>query len=176
MAVGVIFEIIKKRTAWSYLFVTFFLVVVAIQVDSSFYQRGKFYTNFSKVELLSYFSSNKAKKSLVAQDNYKAIEFMNINLDKSKNKVLVLFDNRFYYLNTPFIYGNPEIGGIISNPNTKNAFEVYEKLRILGVTHIYENTNWGIHPNIREDIYNNFKKDFLIEIFSSQGTTVYFLK
>ncbi|KKR64752.1 MAG: Dolichyl-phosphate-mannose-protein mannosyltransferase [Candidatus Woesebacteria bacterium GW2011_GWA1_40_43] len=176
VAVGVIFEIIKKRTAWSYLFVTFFLVVVAIQVDSSFYQRGKFYTNFSKVELLSYFSSNKAKKSLVAQDNYKAIEFMNINLDKSKNKVLVLFDNRFYYLNTPFIYGNPEIGGIISNPNTKNAFEVYEKLRILGVTHIYENTNWGIHPNIREDIYNNFKKDFLIEIFSSQGTTVYFLK
>lgn len=176
VAIGVLFEITKKRTIWSYLFVTFFLVVVATQVDSSFYQRGKFYTNFSKVELLSYFSSNKAKRLLTSQDNYKAMEFMNMNLDKSKNKVLVLFDNRFYYLNIPFIYGNPEIGGIISNPNTKNAFEVYEKLKILGVTHVYENINWGIHPNIREDIYNNFKKDFLIEIFSSQGTAVYSLK
>lgn len=176
VAIGVLFEIIKKRTAWNYLFATFFLVVVATQVDSSFYQRGKFYTNFSKVELLSYFSSNKAKKLLIAQDNYKAIEFMNMNLDKSKNKVLILFDNRFYYLNTPFIYANPEIGGILSNLDTKNAFEVYEDLRVLGVTHVYENTNWGIHPNIRKDIYNNLKKDFLTEIFSSQGTTVYSLK
>jgi len=176
IAIVVLFETIKKRAAWSYLFVTLFLVIVTTQVDSFFYRRGILYTNFPKVKLLSYFSFDKAKGLLATQDNYKAMEFMNMNLDKSKNKVLVLFDNRFYYLDIPFIYANPELGGILSNPDTKNVFEVYEELRTLGITHVYENTNWGIHPNIREDIYKNLKENFLTEIFSSQGTAVYFLK
>lgn len=171
------FEIFKKSFVWYKLpLLGIFIISFFIQLSSTYRYNYKFFLYNFRASLRSLGSYDGALKNLYLQDNYYSINYINKNLDKKKDKVLMVFDNRLYYIDIPVEYDNPSINGFFTNPRLKNPKEVSDLLKERGFNYIFVNNNWGICDNLREDIYYPFVLNYLEPVASSSGTVVYKLK
>jgi hypothetical protein len=115
---------------------------------------------------------NEAVGMLNLQDNYAAISYLNKNF--SGGKVMVMFDNRLYYLDPPSIYGHPWV--FFSQGKRKTLEEVVQELKGLGISYFIENQNWGYPPGVDVPLYKDFRAKYLDEKFSTNHVTVYQFK
>ena len=159
----------KKYILFNLGFIGFFLLIFFMQIDTGFDQREYFYTQKPKLSLLAMFVYKQDVKNLYEQDNYKMIDYINKNLDKNKDRVLVVFDNRLYYLDIPSAFDNPSINGYFTNPKTKDENEVYKSMKSNGFTHVLITTNWGTYKNLRYDIYKPFVDKYLVKLHTEKG-------
>lgn len=132
-----------------------------------------FFRNAFKLGLRSISSYQSARDVLKLQDNYIAIEYANNNLDSEKDKIMVISDNRLYYLEIPAIYGHPYL---FFTKEDSNVEEVYWRMKDLDMTHFLENSNWGYATGFNADLYGAFRENYLDPIFSDKGLTLYNLK
>lgn len=71
-----------------------------------------------------------------------AFEWMNENLPSDSNVLLLPYENRGYYLNRHYIWGNPISQRLIQFEKFHTSTELAEKLHSLGVTYVLENPEW----------------------------------
>ncbi|NQT00207.1 MAG: glycosyltransferase family 39 protein, partial [Candidatus Omnitrophica bacterium] len=72
-------------------------------------------------------------------DSYKAIEYINSNLSDSE-KVL-LFEPRSYYVQRPYIKGDPQFQMMLDYTTFSDADDLLRELKQLGITHLLLNSN-----------------------------------
>ncbi len=160
----------KLKGNFLYILIPVLIIFVFFtQIDSAFYQRTQFYTQQPKLLNYSYLNYSFDKASLFAQDNYRAINYVNTHLDKNKDRVLVLFDNRLYYYNVPVEFDDPTISGYFTNPNLNTAEQVRRAMRKEGITYVVINTRWGITPALKMRLYKAFVKKYLQKVYAEQN-------
>lgn len=171
------FDLFKKLTSWYKIpLIAIFIISLSVQLLSTYHFEINFFFDNFKTSLKSMISYKEAIENLYLQDNYQSINYVNKNLDKSRDKILVVFDNRLYYFDIPAIYANQSIGGVFTNTKMKSIGEVLEEIKRLKITYVFVNTNWGIYPNLRKDLYYPFVENYLEPISSASGTIVYRVK
>lgn len=166
-----------KRMKWYYLpFIILLIFSLLLQFKTTTKTLAFFSLNNLKNGLQSMLSYEGAKKLLTLQDNWYGISYANNTLDKKKDKILSVFDNRLYYFDVPIVYANPSISGLFTNPKTETIEEIYNKIGKMGITYVFVNNNWGIHPNLRKELYYSFLEKYLEPVFSASGTVLYRVK
>jgi len=146
-----------------------------IQIDVTLFRMGLIFSNKSKSEWVSYFSYKKAQRLLEIQDNWKAIDYVNKNLDLQKDKLLVAFDNRLYYYKVPVVYVHP--WAFFTKGSYQTSEGIYLTFKEMGATYFLESRSFGIPPGLDIDLYDSFKEKYLTTLHSpSLTTTLYKLK
>ncbi|MBI2119695.1 MAG: hypothetical protein HYT97_08725 [Elusimicrobia bacterium] len=109
---------------------------------------------------------------------YKLSEVANEILPKNA-KVLFFRDVRGYYLNRSYAWGDPLNPGVFSYTELKNSFELYQKLKSLGFTHILYNPTIG---NYKGDLsyyarsnqmMEEVLKNYCLPIFQYHGMGIF---
>ncbi len=160
----------KLKKNFSYMLIIALITITFFtQIDSTFYQRTQFYTQGPKLLNYSYFNYSFDKASLFAQDNYRAIDYVNTHLDKNKDRVLILFDNRLYYFDIPVEFDEPTISGYFTNPKLNTADKVYQAMKKEKITYIVINTRWGITPALKIKLYKTFVNKYLRKVYSEKN-------
>lgn len=136
---------------------------------------NSFRDNFERVTKGS-LSYKVAVKNSYGQDNLLNISYVNHNLNKNKDKVLVVFDNRLYYFNIPAEYAIQSPSGFFTNKNTKDIEEIYKAIKGKGFTYVFVNNNWGRYGNLRTDLFDPFTEAYLQPVSTASGTIIYKLK
>lgn len=173
----VFFGLFKRPFNWIKLpLVLAFIFSVFTQFYYTTKVESEFFFNNSKTALQMAVNYREAIKGMFAQDNYKNIDYVNRYLDKDKDKILVMFDNRLYYFDIPAEFAVQSKSNIFADPNTKDATEVYEDIKKRGITHLFVNNNWGVYPSLRKDIYDSFVENYLQPVSTASGTIVYKVK
>lgn len=119
--------------------------------------RAKLFFKYNfPIALASVFSSSEAANKLYLQDNYEAINYVNQDPQIAKQKVLIMFDNRTYYFNHPFIYGHPDVffGSVVGYDLS------LERLRHEKVKYVFESSTWGYPRGFDIESYNKFKEEY----------------
>lgn len=173
----VFFNFFKKRFLWLKLpLVVLFVVTLFIQMMTSLKYGADFYLVNFKPVLKGMLSYKVAVRNMFAQDNFRNIDYVNKHLDKNKDKILVMFDNRLYYFNIPAEFSVQSKASVFANPKTKDAGEISNKLKKEGITYIFINNNWGYFASLRKDLYESFINSYLEPVSTASGTVVYKLK
>ncbi len=157
--------------------VVFLMVMVlwlGLGVDATFKNRNQEFVRVPLRVWFSYFSYSEAKQHLFIQDNHAVTHYANTHLNTRHHKILQAFDNRLYYLTIPAEYANPTLGSYLTNMSTKNAVELVEQLKVDGFTHLIVNTNWGMPPNVRQEIVAELLTPVHVTpLFTSRKVTLY---
>lgn len=173
----VFWNLFKSRiTKFRFLFIGGLLVIFITQFLRGLNDAGKFFLNSYKFSLRAIQSYEKAVNGKYAQDNYAGIYYVNHNLDKQKNKVLITLDNRIYYFDVPVMYANPSMSGIFTSPKNEQVEDIQENIVKNGITHVFINYNWGTHPLKNKELFYAYIDKYLELIASSSGTFVYKVK
>lgn len=177
VASTVFFNLFSKSYYWLKLpLVLIFIVSFFVQLSStSIVGYNSFKENFERVSrgLISY---KITVSNAYGQDNLLNIGLVNKSLDKDRDKVLMVFDNRLYYFTVPVEYAVQSADGIFTNPKTRTIDEIYESLKRQKFTHVFINNNWGRYSNLRADLFDPFVEAYLQPVSTASGTTVYKLK
>lgn len=79
-----------------------------------------------------------------AQPHYPACQWLNQNV-KSPEKVLLFGENRGFYLDVPYLWGDPALQCVIDYTNLRSPQDLAARLRTLGIT-------WLL---LRDDVYGS---------------------
>ncbi|MDP3888620.1 MAG: hypothetical protein Q8Q24_01105 [bacterium] len=172
----VFFNFLRNFKLWKTPLIALLVWSLLVQASSALYDDYVFTVNNFKNGIRSTINYNYARLGLAAQDNWRGISFVNENLDKNKDKVLVVFDNRLYYFDIPAVFASQSPSGIFTNNKMKEPKEVYDYVKSEKITYVMVNNNWGITPNLRKDLFYPFVDQYLEPVSSVSGTIVYKVK
>jgi hypothetical protein len=167
----VLLNFLEKKKIFPILIASFLIVVVIFQFDSTYNNRYNFFTKIPKLQLYDYTKYEYERVVLSRQDNWDGINYINTNLNKKDDKVLVLFDNRLYYYDIPIVYGSPLL--YFSNLNGRSVEEEKNFLASQGINYILESNNWGIPKEFDKFRYNQFVKKYCEKVYVGKSTVVY---
>jgi hypothetical protein len=142
------------------------------------------------IDFLGAFSGVKTKEEYLEEKlyYYPAIKYMNEELPSS-SKILFIGDNQTYYCEKPFLSNSPLDRNIIIEivKNSTNSKEVRNKLKMMGITHIYYNAtevkrtqetyssfDWGTEEEYTK--FLDFVENYTKTVFEKDGCFVLELK
>lgn len=157
-------------------FIVIFVYALVVQISSTYGYGREFFFLYFKTGLKSMLNYAEVKQGLALQDNWQAVNFINQTLDKDKDKVLILFDNRLYYYQIPVVYSDPAVSPFFLNRGLSNPQEISDELKKEKITHLMVNTNWGKPAKLNNLLYEQFLKEGTILEASYSGTKVYKIK
>lgn len=169
-------KLLKKPRIVYMGFIAVFVCSLIIQISSTFQYEKEFILQNAKSGIKSMISYDKARQGLALQDNWQATEYINQHLDISRDKVLVLFDNRLYYYQVPVVYADPSVSSFFANQKARDTQEIYDQLKNDKITHLMANTNWGKPAKLESLLYEQFLKEKTVVEASYAGTIVYKVK
>jgi hypothetical protein len=172
----VFFDLLKNKGFIRLPLIYFFVLSLLIQITSTFQYAKEFHIQNTKTGLEAMFSDDNARRGLTYQDNWLAIDYVNKNLFKEKDRLLNLFDNRLYYYQVPAIYAEPAVFLFFNNSKDNNLDKIMGQLRKEKITYLVVNTNWGIPRNLNTELYKTFLKENASNVASYSGIMVYKLK
>lgn len=170
----IFWQAIDKFTMLSIFLLGIILVFIFLQTDATIYRRYILYIDSPKAAWFSNFDIKYARTTLRNQDNWDGIEFVNQNLSPAKDKVLMTFDNRLYYLGVPSQFANPTI--YFARAEDHDILGIYKQLKSEGITYLFENLNWDPTEATDIELYESFKAKYLKLIFSKGLVKIYQVK
>ena len=157
------------------IFILIFVMILAIQLDSTFFARQKFYLQLPKKQWIYFMNPKTANSMLYEQDNYRIQKYVNTHLGKEE-KVLQVLDNRIYYLDIPSEFANTIDGSYFTDISAKTAQDTYKRILSDGFTHVIKLDAWGAHPSMRQELFNDFMNDYIDPVATEAGVTLYKIK
>lgn len=176
----IFFNMLQKPSSfWGLLklpLITLFILSIFFQFSFSFGQGKEFFFNNFKPSFEGLLDYNTAVKNRSGQDGYTNIDYINKNLDKNKDKVLVFFDNRLYYFDVPVEYAQPPLNVFFDNKSNLSLEQIYKDVKKEKFTYFFVNNNWGIPGSLRSEFFNSFVSNYLEPVSTISGTIVYKIK
>ncbi len=152
-------------------------VLLIFSIETTYLPRHELFLKIPKRMLLSYLDPKVAHDKLYLQDNYRTVEYANGHLDPKKHKVLLVGDNRMYYLNIPAEMAAPTLHGYFVDKTITTPEGVYKKMKDNNFTHAMITKNWGVPRNVQPQLFDDFIHSSFLEVMATaSGHTLYRLK
>jgi hypothetical protein len=118
-------------------------------------------------------------------DALAAFDYCNQNLEASSKVLLFPYENRGYYLDAPYVWGNLITQRYIRFEQFDSAEALWQELRSLGITHILDRPAFAhqvfatglelpFWEHVRQLMYE-VERDYATMVFHADGTFVYVL-
>ncbi len=176
-----------NNTESNFITLIFTIVVVTIALTGIFTEPKDIQLLGKRIEVIvDHASEDEYLKEVCAIDNHDMIRYINSNLSSSA-RILMLFDNRTYYLQRGFIAdGTFEVSRICAAvARSESPEDIYRFCLDLGISHVLFNmTYWKgysgdfirrFYPSF-EKKFETFKDQYLSNVVDMNGLSLYMLE
>lgn len=128
---------------------------------------------------VSYVTGYVSRETLLTEvvNAYAVFSFANANLSTDARILLLPYENRGFYLDRAYFWGNPVSQRVLKFEQMQTAAELWRTVKGLGFSHVIINPTVDLPQMFFSQRYNalidDFKNDYLLPIYTANGVTLY---